>query len=81
MMGICAEEGNVAVVMEYVQGRDLGDLISDASVSMTTEQRLKIGKDIAVSTYPPPVVLKLIASQQQAVTGYTAYPHPSFTEI
>ena len=51
LMGVCVEQGNIAIVMEYVEGRDLGDIISDSSVALSVEQRLKIAKDVAVSTY------------------------------
>lgn len=51
LMGVCVDQGNISIVMEHVQGRDLGDLISDTSISISMEQRLKIAKDIAVSAY------------------------------
>lgn len=46
-MGVCTEKDNLAVVMEYVDGRDLESIIHDKDVVMTTAQQLYIAKGIA----------------------------------
>jgi serine/threonine protein kinase len=46
-MGVCTEKDNLAVVMEYVDGRDLESIIHDKDVGLTTAQQLLIAKGIA----------------------------------
>jgi serine/threonine protein kinase len=46
-MGVCTEKDNLAVVMEYVDGRDLESIVHDKDVVMTTAQQLLIAKGIA----------------------------------
>lgn len=46
-MGVCTEKDNLAVVMEYVEGRDLGTIVHDRSVEISTKQKLHIAKGIA----------------------------------
>ncbi len=49
-MGVCTEKDNLAVVMEYVEGRDLGTIVHDPAVPIPTKQRLHIAKQIAQGT-------------------------------
>jgi serine/threonine protein kinase len=49
-MGVCTEKDNLAVVMEYVEGRDLGTIVHDRSVDISTKQKLHIAKGIAQGT-------------------------------
>lgn len=51
LMGMCVESGNVSLVMEYVPGRDLADVISNTNVPLTLEDKLKITKDVAIGEY------------------------------
>ncbi len=46
-MGVCTEKDNLAVVMEYVEGRDLGTIVHDPAVTIPTKQRLHIAKQVA----------------------------------
>jgi serine/threonine protein kinase len=46
-MGVCTEKDSLAVVMEYIHGRDLESIIHDKDVVMTTAQQLLIAKGIA----------------------------------
>ncbi len=52
-MGVCTEKDNLAVVMEYVDGRDLESIVHDQDVVMTTAQQLLIAKGIAQGVLPP----------------------------
>jgi serine/threonine protein kinase len=47
LMGVCTEKDNLAVVMEYVEGRDLGTIVHDLSVDISTKQKLHIAKGVA----------------------------------
>jgi len=49
-MGVCTEKDSLAVVMEYIHGRDLESIIHDKDVVMTTAQQLLIAKGIAQGT-------------------------------
>jgi serine/threonine protein kinase len=51
-MGVCTEKDNLAVVMEYVEGRDLGTIVHDRSVDISTKQKLHIAKGIAQGNNP-----------------------------
>jgi hypothetical protein len=46
-MGVCTERRNLAIVTEFVAGRDLGAIIRDRDVDMTVRQKLNIAKGIA----------------------------------
>ncbi len=46
-MGVCTDKDNLAVVMEFVEGRDLESIVHDSNVAMTTTQQLFIAKGIA----------------------------------
>jgi serine/threonine protein kinase len=59
-MGVCTEKDNLAVVMEYVEGRDLGTIVHDRSVDISTKQKLHIAKGIAQGT--PRTTLAIIVS-------------------
>lgn len=47
LMGVCTERRNLAIVTEFVAGRDLGAIIRDRDVDMTVRQKLNIAKGIA----------------------------------
>jgi len=47
LMGVCTEKDNLAVVMEYVEGRDLGSIVHDRSIPISNRQRFHIAKGIA----------------------------------
>jgi serine/threonine protein kinase len=47
LMGVCTEKDNLALVMEYIEGRDLESVIHDAGVTLTVPQQLHIAKGIA----------------------------------
>lgn len=46
-MGVCIDRRNLAIVTEYVAGRDLRAMIHDPAVEMTIRQKLNIAKGIA----------------------------------
>ncbi len=50
LMGVCTEKDNLAVVMEYVEGRDLGTIVHDRSIPISNRQRFHIAKGIAQGT-------------------------------
>jgi serine/threonine protein kinase len=53
-MGVCTDPNNVALVMEYVEGKGLDRILHDAKVPLSQTQQLRIAKDIAKGTSPPP---------------------------
>jgi serine/threonine protein kinase len=52
-MGVCTDPNNVALVMEYVEGKGLDRILHDAKVPLSQTQQLRIAKDIAKGTSPP----------------------------
>ncbi len=52
-MGVCTDPNNVALVMEYVEGKGLDRILHDAKVPLSQTQQLRIAKDIAKGTLPP----------------------------
>jgi serine/threonine protein kinase len=50
-MGVCTEKDNLAVVMEYVEGRDLGSIVHDLSIPISNRQRFHIAKGIAQGSH------------------------------
>jgi len=47
LMGVCTDPNNVALVMEYVEGKGLDRILHDAKVPLSQTQQLRIAKDIA----------------------------------
>jgi len=85
LMGLCVEQGHISLIMEHVQGKDLADVIADSRVPLSLEEKLRITKDIAIGSFSLFIYLFLsfafLFDICQVVTGYTAFSHPSFTEI
>jgi len=46
-MGVCTEKNNVALVMEYVEGKSLDRIIHDPKINLTVQKELHIAKEIA----------------------------------
>ncbi|ELR21800.1 protein kinase domain containing protein [Acanthamoeba castellanii str. Neff] len=47
LMGVCSEKSKLAIVTEFVAGRDLNAIIHDPAVEMSIRQKLNIAKGIA----------------------------------
>lgn len=50
LMGVCTDPNNVALVMEYVEGKGLDRILHDPKVPLSQTQQLRIAKDIAKGT-------------------------------
>ncbi len=53
LMGVCTEPNNVALVMEYVEGKGLDRILHDPKVPLSQTQQLRIAKDIAKGKLAP----------------------------
>ncbi|KAL6063525.1 Dual specificity protein kinase [Balamuthia mandrillaris] len=46
-MGVCTETNNVALVMEYVEGKSLDRILHDPKIPLSFQQQMHLAKDIA----------------------------------
>jgi serine/threonine protein kinase len=61
LMGVCPEPENVALVMEFVEGKSLYTILHEDKVPLTTTQKFQLAKDIAKGCYwlhclDPPII-------------------------
>jgi serine/threonine protein kinase len=46
-MGVCTEKDNIALVMEYVEGKSLDRILHDPKIPLSIQQQMHIAKNIA----------------------------------
>jgi serine/threonine protein kinase len=73
-MGVCTDPNNVALVMEYVEGKGLDRILHDAKVPLSQTQQLRIAKDIAKGTIPPSATRLLVVPMFSCVVRRRPLP-------
>ncbi|KAL6066712.1 Dual specificity protein kinase [Balamuthia mandrillaris] len=61
LMGVCTEENEVALVMEYVEGKSMEEILYDPQIELSWQQRFKLARDIAqgldwLHSLDPPII-------------------------
>ncbi|KAL6059701.1 non-specific serine/threonine protein kinase [Balamuthia mandrillaris] len=61
LMGVCTEPNNIALVMEYVEGKSLDKILANKEINFTNAQKVKLAMDIAAACHwlhclDPPII-------------------------
>jgi len=73
LMGICTEPKKISLIMEFVEGRDLLDVIQDKGLDIPQMQRLKYAKEIAIGCnwlhcLSPPIIHRDLKAENVMIT-------------